>query len=125
MLETSLEDTDSGRIFEYTWQYLFTRNAEFCPSTNACYCDGYGVCFGGAAKLDEFLKTLKEREAADDELGSAEREGKGEEVVQEIRARKDTLNNELQSLKDAAFKRGEEEKNRAIERERLPKHPYI
>jgi len=125
LLETSLEDTDSGRIFEYTWQYLFTRNAEFCPSTNACYCDGYGVCFGGAAKLDEFLKTLKEREAADDELGSAEREGKGEEVVQEIRARKDTLNNELQSLKDAAFKRGEEEKNRAIERERLPKHPYI
>jgi hypothetical protein len=121
LLATPLEDTDSGRIFEYTWQYLFTRNAELCPSTNSCYCDGYGVCFGGAAKLDEFFKLLKKREADDDELTAAEKEGRAESVLQEIRTRRDKKNDELHSLRNAAYKRGEEEMNRALERERIPK----
>jgi hypothetical protein len=124
LLATSLEDTDSGRIFEYTWQYLFTRNAEFCPSTNACYCDGYGICFGGAVKLDEFLKKLKTREGVDDELKEAETKGKEESILEEIRARRDALNKELNDLRDAAYRQGEEETNRVIERERLTKYPY-
>ncbi|KAF2679397.1 hypothetical protein K458DRAFT_422220 [Lentithecium fluviatile CBS 122367] len=125
LLETSLPDTDSGRIFEYTWQYLFTRNAEVCPSTNACYCDGYGICFGGAVNLEEFLKTLKKKEGVEDELDAAQKEGKGEGVLQEIRARKNMLDKELSELKEAAYKRGEDEANRAIERERLPNYPYV
>jgi hypothetical protein len=121
LLATPLEDTDSGRIFEYTWQYLFTRNAELCPSTNSCYCDGYGVCFGGATKLDEFFKLLKKREADDDELTTAEKEGRAESVLQEIRDRRDKKNDELHALRNAAYKRGEEEMNRALERERVTK----
>lgn len=124
LMNTPLEDTDSGRIFEYTWQYLFTRNAEFCPSTSSCYCDGYGICFGGAAKLAEFLKTLKTREGVDDELDAAEKEKKGDKILQELRTRKQDLNRELDSLKEAAYKRGEDEKNRAVERERLHHFSY-
>jgi hypothetical protein len=124
LLETSLEDTDSGRIFEYTWQYLFTRNAEFCPSTNACYCDGYGICFGGAAKLDEFLGKLKTREGLDDELKVAESHGKDVAFLRDIRAKRYSLNQELNELTDAAYRRGEEVNSRAIERERLLKVAY-
>ncbi|KAF2106454.1 hypothetical protein BDV96DRAFT_466083, partial [Lophiotrema nucula] len=68
LLATELEDKDSGRIFEYMWQYLFTRDAEHCPSMNSCYCDGYGICFGSASKLDAWLAKLKQREGLDDEL---------------------------------------------------------
>lgn len=66
VLRTTLDDYMSGRMFEYTWQFLFTgRNVE-CPAMHACYCDGYGLCFGGAAEFDEWFElgyNLRECEA--------------------------------------------------------------
>ncbi|KAF2731032.1 hypothetical protein EJ04DRAFT_514865 [Polyplosphaeria fusca] len=118
LLDTHLEDKDSGRIFEYMWQYLFTRNAEHCPAMNSCYCDGYGICFGSAAKLDEWLKKLKVREAVDAELDEAHKQRKDKSAIDEISQRQWTLNQELRAEKDEAYRRGDDEKNRAMERER-------
>lgn len=44
ILETELEDSISGRVWEYLWQWLFAGQAEFCPDEVFCYCEGYGVC---------------------------------------------------------------------------------
>lgn len=56
LLRTDLEDYLSGRIFEYIWQYIFTDSPVHCPSMSACYCDGYGLCFGDAEKFDYWFE---------------------------------------------------------------------
>ncbi|PVI00696.1 hypothetical protein DM02DRAFT_671803 [Periconia macrospinosa] len=120
LLATPLNDADSGRVFEYIWQYLFTRNAEVCPSMNACYCDGYGICFGDDNQLDDWMEKLKRKEKIDEEMDLARRRGEGFEVVQEIEGRRVVLEEELEKEKEAAYKRGDEAKNRALAREPLP-----
>jgi hypothetical protein len=118
LLETSLTDENSGRIFEYIWQYLFTRNAEHCPSMNACYCDGFGICFGNAQKLDEWLKKLRAKEIAEQELEAAEKEERLGATYNELKKIASRLNQELDKERDEAYRRGEKEENRAMERER-------
>ncbi|KAF2867068.1 hypothetical protein BDV95DRAFT_598213 [Massariosphaeria phaeospora] len=120
LLATDLEDRDSGRIFEYVWQYVFTRNAEHCPAMNACYCDGYGICFGGAKKLDDWMQKLRQREGVEIELRAAVKDGKARETVDAIAMKVYHLNRELNKEKDEAYRRGDDEANRAVERERLP-----
>ena len=56
VLRTELSDFLSGRIFEYVWQYIFTASPLHCPSMSACYCDGYGVCFGDPEKFDYYFE---------------------------------------------------------------------
>ncbi|PGH09814.1 hypothetical protein GX51_00501 [Blastomyces parvus] len=47
LLATALDDRLSGRVWEYLWQYVFGQVEEYCPDEYTCYCEGYGVCFGG------------------------------------------------------------------------------
>jgi hypothetical protein len=47
LLGTQLDDAVSGRIFEYLWHWIFLRLHSVCYREDLCYCDGYGVCFGG------------------------------------------------------------------------------
>ena len=56
LLGTELSDFLSGRVFEYIWQFIFTSSPYHCPSMSACYCDGYGVCFGDAEKFDYYFE---------------------------------------------------------------------
>lgn len=118
LLATPLDDAESGRVFEYIWQYLFTREGELCPSMNACYCDGYGVCFGDDGRLDDWMTKLKKKEQIDEEMNWAKRRGEDEKVVQEIEDRRAILVKELDEEKDEAYKRGEKDTNRALARER-------
>ncbi|MCJ1316524.1 hypothetical protein MMC15_001845 [Xylographa vitiligo] len=55
LLRTPLTDYFSGRIWEFIWQYVFTGSPTYCPAEHACYCDGFGVCFGGKIQYGEFL----------------------------------------------------------------------
>jgi hypothetical protein len=121
LLAVELVDNYSGRVFEYLWQYLFTRNAEHCPAMNACYCDGYGICFGGAGKLDAYLKKVKDQELANEEFfGLLKANNETEkERLKEVEARIAKLNHELSVEKEEAYLRGEDEANRALERERV------
>lgn len=123
LIKAPLEDKWSGRIFEYVWQYLFTRNAEYCPAMNSCYCDGYGICFGSAAKLDAWLKKLRQKELANEELDAAHKDKKDKATIDEISGRVWKLEQELRAEKEEAYRRGEDENNRAIERERAPDYP--
>ena len=54
LFRTSLSDYISGRVWEYVWQFVFTGKAVVCPAEHICYCDGFGVCFGGEEKYAEF-----------------------------------------------------------------------
>ncbi|KAK3373726.1 hypothetical protein B0T24DRAFT_529867 [Lasiosphaeria ovina] len=57
ILTTELDDSISGRVFEYIyqWVYIWTGEAIQCPEEHECYCDGYGVCFGGKDQFAEFM----------------------------------------------------------------------
>lgn len=56
LLNTYMEDHDSGRIFEYTWQYLFNHNSPvFCPDPRVCHCELYSVCFPNPDGYEEFF----------------------------------------------------------------------
>ena len=61
LMKTPLNDYVSGRIWEYTWQYLFATRAVACPPEHVCYCDGFGVCFEGSAAYNFYERLLAER----------------------------------------------------------------
>jgi hypothetical protein len=55
LMETELDDSLSGRMWEYLWQWVFTGQAEDCPDERVCYCEGYGVCLG-SEEYEEFFR---------------------------------------------------------------------
>jgi hypothetical protein len=140
ILNVRLSDHDSGRVMEYTWQYLFTRLYENCPPVNKCACSGYGMCFGSEEKMKDFLYLIYEREHREHDLKKLRSERnqtkalmsaggnealKGELIrlrekkEQELREDMKVLSEEITSLKDEAIERGLDEKNRAKERGRV------
>jgi len=116
LLTTELEDEISGRIMEYTWQYIFTDESEFCPPMNACYCDGYGICFGGGDELQNWLNILRRREILDEEFDRLSKDGtSGGDEGQRNRDEAFELNSQLDALKEEAYHRGDDPRNRALE----------
>ena len=122
LLKTPLEDEISGRVMEYNWQYIFTGQSEWCPPQHQCYCDGYGICFGGSdeTKLQEWLDILREREKKDEELDDWRDQGpavmeKHAVEINKLEAEKGSLENRIQYLKNEAYRRGEDPKTRAEE----------
>ncbi|PWW75958.1 hypothetical protein C7212DRAFT_193723 [Tuber magnatum] len=82
--DTPLSDEVSGRVMEYLWHFIFAspslaRNADkavYCPAEHVCYCDGYGYCFGGAAKLQRLMEKREKAQELAEQLKAAE-EGVG------------------------------------------------
>ncbi|WPG97652.1 Hypothetical protein R9X50_00043200 [Acrodontium crateriforme] len=87
LIRTELTDYLSGRVFEYVWQYIFTASAIHCPSMNACYCDGYGLCFGSNEKFDEWFELRLKRNELDNDLKTWEAQA---EVIANLRAESET-----------------------------------
>ena len=70
LLKTPLSDYISGRIWEYSWQYVFARGREtYCPAEHVCYCDGYGVCFEGEGDYRRFAEVIERRKEYRKRLG--------------------------------------------------------
>jgi hypothetical protein len=44
LLNTTLPDSISGRILEYSWHQIFGKPAVHCPDAKSCYCNVYGLC---------------------------------------------------------------------------------
>ena len=44
IMQTSLGDSVSGRILEYSWHIIFGRNSVHCPIAQECYSNVYGLC---------------------------------------------------------------------------------
>jgi len=70
LLRTSLSDYISGRVWEYVWQFVFTGKTVVCPAEHICYCDGFGVCFGGATEYEAYIEKAQERYKLEDELNA-------------------------------------------------------
>lgn len=138
LIRTELDDYLSGRVFEYVWQYIFTAAPIHCPSMSACYCDGYGLCFGNAKKFDAWfelrfdMNELKEElrvwqekadlieearvhakngKMADDAMLEVPEFGRDRELKSKIKA----MQNELDERKRKAFELGKDPKQRALE----------
>ncbi|KIW63396.1 hypothetical protein PV04_10243 [Phialophora macrospora] len=124
LLDTDMADEFSGRMLEYNWQYIFTGKPEFCPPQHECYCDGYGICFGGTTdeNLQHWLHLLRQRELLDEQLRGLRREDPGTRDQHRIAAaesEKSEIVRTLDTLKAEAYRRGEDPKNRALECGRL------
>lgn len=68
LLRTSMSDYLSGRVWEYVWQFVFTGQNIVCPKEHICYCDGFGVCFGGEVEYENYAEKVKDRYRHEDEL---------------------------------------------------------
>ena len=116
LLNTPLEDKISGRFFEYIWQFVFTGQAELCPPMNLCYCEGFGICFGGPREFDNYFELRKESRKWSSKAEDLAREGQGEgDEAINARGKSANITRQMNLLKDAAFIRGEKPENRAKE----------
>lgn len=68
LFRTALPDYISGRVWEYLWQFVFTGKNVVCPKEHVCYCDGFGVCFGGEEEYDAYCAKNSERVRLEEEL---------------------------------------------------------
>lgn len=68
LLRTNLSDYISGRVWEYIWQFVFTGKNVLCVKEHVCYCDGFGVCFGGEEEYAAYWRKNDERVTAEEEL---------------------------------------------------------
>ncbi|KAL8782819.1 MAG: hypothetical protein Q9213_005058 [Squamulea squamosa] len=128
IMRTPLSDYISGRIWEYSWQYLFTQNAAQCPAEHICYCDGFGICFGGQVPYGQYVELLGSKTRINEELNLLELNRR---VVQgpnnstsdfnqtdtktRLRAQLAQVEAELDSRKQQALQRGTNPKLRAEE----------
>lgn len=116
LLMTPLSDYVSGRIWEYSWQYVFTGQERYCPKESVCYCEGFGVCFeaeGEYAVFKEMVgrrKEIRERlEGVMVDAGDGEGDfvdGESGEDVELIRERLASIELEVMELRDGALQRG-------------------
>jgi hypothetical protein len=124
LLNTKLSDQISGRVFEYLWQYIFTGKPQLCPAPNSCYCDGYGVCYGGAKEYEKFKQKLDDKNRLEKELRKWEERKRANEKVdldefERIGQKVNALAGEIHNLSTEAMQRGEDPKNRERERESI------
>jgi hypothetical protein len=68
LLRTPLSDYITGRIWEYIWQYVFTGQNIACPREHICYCDGFGICFGGEEQYKIFWEKMMDKRHFEDKL---------------------------------------------------------
>ena len=135
IMRTPLSDYVSGRIWEYTWQFLFTGQSIVCPVEHICYCDGFGVCFGGHTEYNDFERLRQTKEGYERELAESRArraglqqggDGHGKNNVSSfnhddlvslthLQRQIEALEEEISSRKTAALERGNNPENRARE----------
>lgn len=125
ILDSDLESSITGRIFEYVWQYLWVGKHEHCLVEHLCYCEGFGVCFDGAQAYDGYFDMREEYYRVNDELTGIADESEANPDV-DYRPKFDRLANEVRRLKkqlitmnEEALIRGEDPSIRALEADRV------
>ncbi|KAI9646055.1 hypothetical protein NHQ30_005493 [Ciborinia camelliae] len=68
LLRTEFSDFISGRVWEYIWQFVFSGQATSCPKEHICYCDGYGICFGGEVEYQAYLDTQTKKDSLNTQI---------------------------------------------------------
>jgi hypothetical protein len=67
LFNTNLTDATSGRVWEFTWHYVFSGKAQVCPEPHICYCDGFGVCFESLAAFNAWHAMDRDRVILEEE----------------------------------------------------------
>ncbi|TIA32884.1 hypothetical protein D6C78_07926 [Aureobasidium pullulans] len=123
LLNTALDDRLSGRVFEYTWQYLWGQKYQYCPLQSVCYCDGYGVCFGGDEQYTTYdtIRRIAEEMDAEAKTSAADELHAGVAFLpkDKLLKFKNRMETQLELWRSHAFFRGEDHRNRAFEAGRL------
>ncbi|KAL2037339.1 hypothetical protein N7G274_009824 [Stereocaulon virgatum] len=135
IMRTPLSDYVSGRIWEYLWQFVFTGRHVVCPAEHSCYCDGFGVCFGGDAEYQDFellrhkkqgyeeqLKELRERQVVlakgyGENWNGNSSHGKAMDPARDayLSAHVEALDREITARRLHALAQGQSPKNRAAD----------
>jgi hypothetical protein len=115
LMNTTLDDGFSGRIMEYSWQYIFAGVPELCPAINYCYCEGYGICMGGPSEFQHWLDLRGERNHKSEHAESIADDPSKETEMRELRDQAHAIDVQLQQLTAAAFVRGQDPRARAAE----------
>ncbi|KAF2837883.1 hypothetical protein M501DRAFT_936985 [Patellaria atrata CBS 101060] len=136
LLKTSLSDYVAGRVWEYIWQFAFSGQSIHCPKMHICYCDGFGVCFGGEERFNAWFEqrySLRKWEKELDFIHEMEetileakyRGESGEEITQlekplggrkeELERLVDPLRKQLEEWRQDSIRRGRDPRLRAEE----------
>ncbi|KAF2856773.1 hypothetical protein T440DRAFT_503428 [Plenodomus tracheiphilus IPT5] len=143
LFNSRLPDHLSGRMWEYVWQFVFTGLNVYCPKEYLCYCDQYGICFGGEEAYADFIVLKNELGDREGDLRNwrdqrdtyeryqimTEEERKNEPLLLEFLVQEepdpnkeidlvqeiDRLRPIVKKLKADAEERGKDPKNRALE----------
>ncbi|KAH4994715.1 hypothetical protein HBI40_004610 [Parastagonospora nodorum] len=135
LFNTKLPDSMSGRIWEYVWQFVFTGQSVNCPKEHICFCDQFGLCFGGEEAWSDFIVLKNELSDRERDLRDWEEKGKAIEEAKkkgedhllktlekpeegkdaEFRREIDRLRPIVEGLKRDADERGKDPRNRALE----------
>jgi hypothetical protein len=112
LLHTDLPDVFSGRVMEYSWQFLFAGVAELCPAIHVCYCQGYGICFEGAEELQEYFDIRADMRKLQSQIPDMEgMPGREQRARVEVEA----MDAKLEQMKAGAFDRGLDPRSHAVE----------
>ncbi|CAD6456387.1 5dd72dd2-5e97-4f65-977b-23592e0fb39b-CDS [Sclerotinia trifoliorum] len=135
LLRTELSDYISGRVWEYIWQFVFSGQTILCPKEHICYCDGYGICFGGEMEYQAYLDKqtekdnlkieIEEWDIRNEEMQNLIDEGREEEIAtlegpdpaikEKLEKDIDEIQRWLEINKEEAMQRGDVAPNRAKE----------
>lgn len=120
ILDTPLEDKLSGRVLEYSWQYIWTGKAQYCIKEHECYCDGFGICFGGDEQHQHYLELAKDvRKLRKDVAGirnlktGVTKVNMTAQEVMEAKKRIMMIDAEMRNMKINAKERGKRPRSRA------------
>jgi Protein of unknown function (DUF3431) len=105
LLNTDMDSTVSGRIWEYTWQYVFTGQSSFCPSMDVCYCDGYRICFGSEQNIGDYFEARESHRELVEKL--KEKDGSSEATIK-MEAQIEALKVKMDEEEAKAFKQGDD-----------------
>lgn len=107
LISTNLTDYDSGRVWEYTWQYVLAEKERFCPSMYQCYCEGYGVCFSSDKAFEDWrMRGQKLEEKISKYLLMQPTGRKAVEMKKKLMKEKDALDRVLKDAKDRGDRGG-------------------
>ena len=115
LLNTKLDDQISGRWMEYTWQVLFTGEAEWCPSQNVCLCDGYGMCFGGDYQFQHWLDMNDKIQCWEKEAEILEKDHSWPDKAFSLRREARLKKQWREDVKRQAIERGKDPRSRAMD----------
>jgi len=106
-------DYFSGRVFEYSWAYILTGSTYVCPAMNVCYCDGFGLCFGSAAKFQSWWDLRQESYRLRDEYIKFKTDICGEDL--DLKQRLAEAENMVKVQAAHALERGQDPRSRMAE----------